>query len=227
MCVPRPSRAEATWSKLPALVALKTEDTAERGGEGTGLLCPAPAPVAVAVAVPICPCTPTPSPFVGLRLPPALPADRPLSLSLCSPEFPAELELEFEFELRMTSSTRARSASACARFSACPCFDASRDCFMSGEMSEGVIVPVSGAWPWPGAGVVRDEGWGAVMAMAVGLRGGRGGVLPTPEPELTAPECVLARCRKGFVDPGVTGVGAPTFASLALKTDVAVEGVWL
>lgn len=91
-------------------------------------------------------------------------------------------------------------------------------------MSEGVIVPVSGVWPWPGAGVVRDEGWGAVMAMEVGLRGGRGGVLPTPEPELTAPECVLARCRKGFVEPGVTG--APV--SLALKTAVAVavEGVW-
>lgn len=137
---PRPSRAEATWSKLPALLALKTEetaDTAERGGEGTGLLVPTPTPT------PTCPCTPTPtpSPFVGLRLPPALPADRPLSLSLslslCSPECALALEL------RITSSTRARSASACARFSACPCFDASRDCFMSGEMSEWAIVPVS------------------------------------------------------------------------------------
>lgn len=37
----------------------------------------------------------------------------------------------------------------------------------------------------------------------------------------------MARCRKGFVEPGATGDGAPTFASLALKTDVAVEGVWL
>lgn len=147
VCVPRPSRAEATWSKLPALLALKTEETAERGGEGTGLLCPAPAPVAVPTPTPTCPCTPTPSPFVGLRLPPALPADRPLSLSLCSLSPAPALELEFEFELRMTSSTRARSASACARFSACPCFDASRDCFMSGEMSEGVIVPVSVAGP--------------------------------------------------------------------------------
>lgn len=89
-------------------------------------------------------------------------------------------------------------------------------------MSEGVSVPVSVAGPGAGAGVVRDEGWGAVMAMEVGLRGGSGGVLPTPEPELTAPECVLARCRKGFVEPGVTG--APV--SLALKTAVAVEGVW-
>lgn len=62
--------------------------------------------------------------------------------------------------------------------------------------------------------------------MAVGLRGGRGGVLPTPEPELTAPECVLARCRKGFVEPGVTGIGEPA-VSAGLKTDVAVEGVWL
>lgn len=68
-----------------------------------------------------------------------------------------------------------------------------------------------------------------VAAMEVGLRGGRGGVLPIPEPELTAPECVLARCRKGFVEPGVTGVGAPAPAlvSAGLKTDVAVEGVWL
>lgn len=76
--------------------------------------------------------------------------------------------------------------------------------------------------------MVRD------VVMEVGLRGGRGGVLPSAEPELgfwcefepTAPECVLARCRKGFVDPGVTG--APV--SLALKTAVdvavAVEGVW-
>lgn len=93
-------------------------------------------------------------------------------------------------------------------------------------MSEGVIVPVSGVWPLPGAGVVRDEGWGAVME--VGLRGGSGGVLPTPEPELTAPECVLARSRKGFVEPGVTGIGEPA-VSTCLKTDVAVEGVcvWL
>lgn len=97
-------------------------------------------------------------------------------------------------------------------------------------MSEGVSVPDSAAWPWPGAGVVRDEGWGLVMevgwglVMEVGLRGGRGGVFPIPEPELTAPECVLARCRKGFVEPGVTG--APL--SLALKTAVAVavEVVW-
>lgn len=70
--------------------------------------------------------------------------------------------------------------------------------------------------------MVRD------VVMEVGLRGGSGGVLPNAEPELgfwcelepTAPECVLARCRKGFVEPGVTG--APV--SLALKT--AVEGVW-
>lgn len=72
--------------------------------------------------------------------------------------------------------------------------------------------------------MVRD------VVMEVGLRGGSGGVLPNAEPELgfwcefepTAPECVLARCRKGFVEPGVTG--APV--SLALKTAVAVEGVW-
>lgn len=55
---------------------------------------------------------------------------------------------------------------------------------MSGEMSEGVSVPVSVAGPGAGAGVVRDEGWGAVMAMAVGLRGGSGGVFPNAEPEL-------------------------------------------
>lgn len=71
-----------------------------------------------------------------------------------------------------------------------------------------------------------------MLVMAVGLRGGSGGVLPSAalgfwcELELTAPECVLARCRKGFVEPGVTG--APV--SLALKTAVAVavavEGVW-
>lgn len=95
---------------------------------------------------------------------------------------------------------------------------------MSGETSEGAIVPVSVAGP--GAGRWDDEG--AVLVMAVGLRGGSGGVFPNaePEPEPTAPECVLARCRKGFVEPGVTGIGEPA-VSTCLKTDVAVEGVWL
>lgn len=76
-----------------------------------------------------------------------------------------------------------------------------------------------------------------VAAMEVGLRGGSGGVLPNAvlgfwcEFDPTAPECVLARCRKGFVEPGVTGVGAPAAAlvSTCLNTevDVVVEGVWL
>lgn len=75
-----------------------------------------------------------------------------------------------------------------------------------------------------------------VAAMEVGLRGGSGGVLPNAEPALgfwcelepTAPECVLARCRKGFVEPGVTGVtGAPAVSTcLNTDVDVAVEGVW-
>lgn len=88
-------------------------------------------------------------------------------------------------------------------------------------MSEGVIVPVS--VPLPG---VRDDE-AAVVGMPEGLRGGSGGVFPNadPEPELTAPECVLARCRKGFVEPGVTGIGAraPAPVSACLKTD----GVWV
>ena len=46
------------------------------------------------------------------------------------------------FELRMTSIMRKRSASSCARLSAWPCFEASRDCFMRGEIKLDVSVGV-------------------------------------------------------------------------------------